>query len=77
MSHHYQLNLLFSLFLNFINIQIQLVRKNSNMESITIATPSDINTEVKKVLRRKKKQFEVLDTPSKCLIRNYDSAING
>ncbi|XP_057325198.1 uncharacterized protein LOC130667562 [Microplitis mediator] len=34
---------------------IELVRTNYNMESVTVSTPVDINYEVKRVLRKKKK----------------------
>lgn len=55
---------------------------SSNMTSINVATPSDINSEVKKILRRKKNKSEssenkTIDDTFKCLIRKDDCTVIG
>ncbi|KAK0096441.1 hypothetical protein PV326_005466 [Microctonus aethiopoides] len=74
-----------SLLAHFTKIEeeiIELVRMSSNMTSINVATPSDINSEVKKILRRKKNKSEssenkTIDDTLKYLIRNDDCTVIG
>ncbi|KAK0178906.1 hypothetical protein PV327_007746 [Microctonus hyperodae] len=61
---------------------IELVRMSSNMTSINTATPSDINSEVKKILRRKKNKLEspenkIIGDTFECLIRYDDRPVIG